>query len=628
MPVQAKPSDFIYTPSVLQQDSRLMSAYIQSLRDPARAYGFIKQFTLAKSGEPMTDWERVYYVLTMSRLEAYTIIEEEPLDVIGELEELAQKLEKPWIKAEVLLHKAILAKETAQYDDGLRYLDEVLVIAKQTGFKNLTARALKWQANIWYYQSKYDQVLSNYLKALSYFEEQQDYAQVTLILSNIGNMYLDMDQWALAQKYNKKAFAVLKRNKIQNDYTAALLYIHAGIVANYYNHKDEEAENIRKAITHASKTGSSYIQLVTLTNYTSILLDENKLEASLQKSKECLKMADDIKDRLGRAFCYESKSLAYVQLELLQKALNSAHLALKTYEEYGSNSQVIRIYKLISEIYAKRGNYKASLDYFQQYIEQKESHFLRQKREEIRELQTQYITQKKEHQIALLKAESKLKSAQIDSQHFREIILLLSILLGIAVLGLLYRRNNYLSKNNVALEQSNVSLTEQSFQDPLTGMYNRRYIQQWIAGKIKGDMPRSSRYIVALLDVDYFKRINDAYGHDIGDRVLQEMATRLQNSCRGHDKVARWGGEEFVAIFSVSESSNTYELLDRIRCSVMLENVNIEGKLLAATVSIGAVEVESRSALADSWQKWLVKADNALYQVKANGRNSVGIEPK
>ncbi|WP_157072584.1 GGDEF domain-containing protein [Photobacterium sanguinicancri] len=465
-----------------------MSAYIQSLRDPERAYGFIKQFIASKSGKPMTGWERVYYVLTMSRLEAYTLTEEKPLDVIGELEELAKTLDQPWIEGEALLHRAILAKETGEYENGLSYLDEVLLIAKQTGFKNLTARALKWQANIWYYQSKYDQVLSNYLKALSYFEEQQDYAQVVLVLSNIGNMYTDIDQWALAKKYNEKAFEVFNHNHIKNDYTATLLYIHAGLVANYFNLENEEAGYIRKAIKHASKTGSSYIQLVTLTNYTSVLLDENKLEASLKMSKECLQLADNIKDRVGRAFCYESKSLAYLELKELNEAISTALVALDIYKEYGSNSQVIRLYKLLSDIYSKNGNYKVSLEYFQRYVNEKESHYLRAKREEIRSLQTQYITQKKEHQIALLKADSELKSAQITSQHSREIILLLSILLGAAVLGLLYRRNNHLSKDNVELAQSNVSLTEQSFQDPLTGMYNRRYIKQWITGEIKGEM--------------------------------------------------------------------------------------------------------------------------------------------
>ncbi len=624
-PVQGKPSDFIYTKGV-KQDSRLAAAYIQSLRDPEQAYSLIKQFKAGKSGEAMTDWERVYYVLTMSRLEAYTLTDEAPIDIISELEVLAKKLKQPWIRGEALLHRAILAKETAQYDDGLAYLDEVLIIAKQTGFKNMTARALKWQANIWFYQSKYDQVLSNYLKALAYFEEQQDYAQVALVLSNIGNIYEELEQWSLAKKYNEEAFETYNLNNIKNDYTAALLNIHAGIVANYYNKGSEEAGYIRKAIKHASKTGSSYVQLVTLTNYTSVLLDENKLEASLRISQECLQLADNIKDKLGRAFCYESKSLAYFELKELNKAISTALVAIDIYKEYGSNSQVIRLYKLLSEIYSTNGNYKVSLEYFQRYVNDKESHYLSQKREEIRSLQTQYITQQKEHQIALLRAESQLKSSQIESQHSREIILLLSILLGIAILALLYRRNSHLSKDNVELAQSNVSLTEQSFQDPLTGMYNRRYIQQWITGQIKGDVPKASRYIVALLDIDYFKQINDLHGHDIGDRVLQELATRLQQSCRGNDKVARWGGEEFVAIFSVSESSKAHELLERIRRSVQLENVTIEDKMLAVTVSIGGVEVESKDKLAERWQEWLVKADSALYQVKENGRNGVKVE--
>ncbi|OAN11289.1 hypothetical protein A3K86_20245 [Photobacterium jeanii] len=616
IPAQAKPSDFVYTPAITEQDSRIVAAYIQSLRDPKYAYSLVKQFVAGKSGKPMTDWERVYYVLTMSRLDAYTITKEEPLDTVSELEVLARKLGVPWIKAEALLHRAIVAKETAHYGEGLAYLDEVLVIADQTGFKNLRARALKWQANILYYQSRYELVLANYLEALTIFEAQQDYAQVVLVLSNIGNMYLDMDQWELAQAYNKKAFEALERYHVKSDYTAALLYIHAGLVDHYYKRQESEASNIRKAIFHANQTGSSYIQLVTLTNYTSILLDENKLQASLKMSKECLEIADNIQDKLGRAFCYESKSMAYLELNSLKKSVTAALIALNVYKEYGSHSQVIRLYKILSDIYKKGGNYKTSLEYFQRYIDEKESNFLRQKRKEIRLLQTQYNTQQKEQQIALLKAESELKSSQIQSQRSREIILALSVLLAASILSLLYRRNNHLSKNNEAL-------TEQSFQDPLTGMYNRRYIERWLEGKLLKEKPQSGSYVLAILDIDHFKAINDTYGHDIGDRVLQEVASRLQQSCREHDKVVRWGGEEFIAIFAVTESTDCLELLDRIRHAVRFENIEMAGEALSATVSIGGVEVPSSQTLQSDWQHWLVKADSALYCAKDQGRDCV-----
>ena len=122
--------------------------------------------------------------------------------------------------------------------------------------------------------------------------------------------------------------------------------------------------------------------------------------------------------------------------------------------------------------------------------------------------------------------------------------------------------------------------------------------------------------VFSILDIDFFKKVNDTYGHDIGDRVLKQFVEIIQNSSRNDDLVIRWGGEEFLLLLKVKSIDNTTKILENIRKSID-ESYFKEVKHI--TCSIGATIYKENEKIEDSFKR----ADEALYEAKNNGRNQV-----
>ena len=154
--------------------------------------------------------------------------------------------------------------------------------------------------------------------------------------------------------------------------------------------------------------------------------------------------------------------------------------------------------------------------------------------------------------------------------------------------------------------------------DPLTGIRNRRYGQQSVTGRRRPSAGQTTDCL-CLADIDYFKRINDQFGHDAGDRVLQAVASYLNQALRTGDFVCRWGGEEFLLVLRGSRLQDA-ELRLRAICEQMPAQVKVDDlDNLSVTMSFGLVE----QAPDESGEQAISRADVLLYQAKRDGRNQV-----
>jgi two-component system cell cycle response regulator len=164
---------------------------------------------------------------------------------------------------------------------------------------------------------------------------------------------------------------------------------------------------------------------------------------------------------------------------------------------------------------------------------------------------------------------------------------------------------------------------EMAITDPLTGLYNRRYLESHLAQVIAHAVNRGRLVSVLTLDVDFFKSVNDTYGHDAGDRVLQEMAGRLRASIRSTDLACRTGGEEFVVVLSGTDLHTAERVGERVRKLVAAKPFLVApGCHLSVTVSLG---VASLLSVEDAPGDLLKRADQALYRAKREGRNRVSL---
>ncbi|MEW6288526.1 MAG: GGDEF domain-containing protein [Thermodesulfobacteriota bacterium] len=162
-------------------------------------------------------------------------------------------------------------------------------------------------------------------------------------------------------------------------------------------------------------------------------------------------------------------------------------------------------------------------------------------------------------------------------------------------------------------------LRELSTQDPLTGLANRRhFIRAFEEEAARTD--RQGLYMsIIFLDLDFFKKINDTHGHQMGDTVLREVSRYMQRQCRPYDTVARWGGEEFIILLPACDETKAAVCAERIRCGVAAGCS--EEIPFPVTISAGV----TRYAAGDSLERLTERADQALYCAKQTGRNRVVI---
>jgi len=189
---------------------------------------------------------------------------------------------------------------------------------------------------------------------------------------------------------------------------------------------------------------------------------------------------------------------------------------------------------------------------------------------------------------------------------------------------LLGRKEDQLLRHNRALHQLTERLHALSTTDALTGIPNRRALDQ----RLQAEVSRANRYgtplALVMVDLDLFKDLNDHFGHQVGDAVLQAVAGVLESERRGGDIVARYGGEEFVAVLAHADDSAAQAWAERVRGRIAAVAVDADGQLVRVTASFGVAAArpgdETRDDLVEA-------ADQAMYQAKARGRNRVVLAP-
>jgi len=178
-------------------------------------------------------------------------------------------------------------------------------------------------------------------------------------------------------------------------------------------------------------------------------------------------------------------------------------------------------------------------------------------------------------------------------------------------------------KYSLADEDEKVALNELyelGVNDPLTGVYNKRYFME----RLEEELNHAKRFEIpislAMIDIDHFKKINDSYGHLAGDQVLIKTAELMKSICRNTDILARYGGEEFSIILKNTDEKGASVQADRLRKKIAKKNFDLEKNKIKINVSIGIASYQETAKIKDEKQ-FIKTADRALYHSKKKGRN-------
>jgi len=175
-----------------------------------------------------------------------------------------------------------------------------------------------------------------------------------------------------------------------------------------------------------------------------------------------------------------------------------------------------------------------------------------------------------------------------------------------------------IAKKKLHLRESNQKLSHLSRTDGLTGLYNRAHWEQCLSEQFAQCDTLSSTATLVIFDIDFFKKVNDTYGHSAGDGVIRNTAYLLKKTARQGDHCGRYGGEEFTALLPNTTSEQALFFAERLRKRVEQSIVDADDSQIRYTISLGVCEFDPKMK---NHLQWLESADKALYSSKQNGRN-------
>jgi diguanylate cyclase (GGDEF)-like protein len=179
-----------------------------------------------------------------------------------------------------------------------------------------------------------------------------------------------------------------------------------------------------------------------------------------------------------------------------------------------------------------------------------------------------------------------------------------------------------LQSENALLDSSLRDARHAASRDPLTGLFNRRHLDAYAAPLAEAVRARAEDVALCIVDIDHFKRINDAHGHGVGDEVLRAIANLLGTRLRDGDCLARIGGEEFIAVLRRCDIGRGHRVAEALRLIVSGVEIETEAGAVGATVSVGVAQWGAD----ETFDAALRRADRALYQAKRAGRDRVGVD--
>ena len=184
----------------------------------------------------------------------------------------------------------------------------------------------------------------------------------------------------------------------------------------------------------------------------------------------------------------------------------------------------------------------------------------------------------------------------------------------------IFRADRYIKESLSVIEAKRLTTTlkESALKDSLTGLYNRRFLQEYTETLIAGVLRRERRVGLIMCDLDFFKQVNDFYGHSVGDTVLRETSKIIRKCIRSSDLIIRYGGEEFLILMLDINEGETLTIAEKIRKTTEETKIKVSDGIIKKTISLGISEFPTDT---DSFWQAIKYADAALYRAKETGRN-------
>lgn len=384
-----------------------------------------------------------------------------------------------------------------------------------------------------------------------------------------------------------------------------------------------------------------------LTNYGAMLREAGRNEEALATHEEALRFYESIGDAAGIPVALANIGETLTQLGQAERAAEYFARAREGYLKTDIRPRRLQLYPRMIDNLEALGRHAEALAIMREFKTLSDESVSVDSNERIAKLEATIELARTEQKLASSERDRLLQEASLaeaKAAQTRQRTLGIAMALGLLALSLfaallarqvrfkaranalLEQKNREIEAQRANLEQFNETIRLQSLRDALTGLPNRRFLQEFM--QQRSEKTRAEPLFVIMVDFDHFKRINDRLGHLVGDRALVHLAELLQR-CQGeNDVVVRWGGEEFLWLVPGTTAEVPAGRCEALQHALLASPLTAAGQELAITVSMGWCPHPLWPSLPTDWHLSLRIADDALYQAKSGGRNRwVGYVP-
>lgn len=511
-----------------------------------------------------------------------------------------------------ILYNGIKNFTNGDYEKSIGDYQKAIKIALKKENNDILSYAYILLADVYSYNNKPFLAAKNYNLAEKYFVTLSDLINLKFGRSSLY-YYMNLYDIALEELLEVEEIILNQINDpVEKEDNLKAVYQTVAIIYSKLNNAEKELEYAYKGYSLANSTNDPFYLIDSLTSISFGLLKQKKYEEISKNINKIEKIIE--KEEFDRAtLIYNYYIIKYKYLLALNKNKEALSVVLefKEYMEGKEPNNIVRISEHLSIVYKYNNNFEKALFYQKQYND----YFINNKTGDQKNVSDIFIsafkskemenkknyltgiTNKKSEEISLIVNNGKsIKNTIIINS-----MLIFLIIFSIFILFYLYQKNRRIS-----------------LKDELTGTFNRRYIMKLMIKLLNQKKDLS----IVLFDIDFFKNVNDTYGHDIGDKVLKQVSELVKDNLREDDKLARIGGEEFLILINSSQdkAERVSERLRKIIESHNFEEIGIENNLsITASFGISSTNILKSFKLMDIYKS----ADDLLYKAKQSGRNKV-----
>jgi len=375
----------------------------------------------------------------------------------------------------------------------------------------------------------------------------------------------------------------------------------------------------QEALAKAQAAGDDYLISICQHDIGYALIARRQYDRALEIYREIIRRETQRNNPRAIHMARLNLSYIYVHMGRRNEALRIMRQSLAAVREIKLGEVELKILDHLIELLEQGGRFQEALQYQKELAGLNEQIFQRELERKITEIRDRYRLLEQESEIRILRQDKEIRNLQLGRQRILILSMIglaffLALLAGVAFFG--YRAKR--SANN-SLEALNRRLDELARRDALTNLSNRRDLLEKLEMlKARADRDQSPLSML-MIDMDHFKAINDHWGHEQGDRVLQSVAGTLKDRIRGQDLLARWGGEEFLVVMADTNREGALRAAELLRRQVETSDIHVDNQKVPLTITIGVAQYQP----GEDPQAAITRADNRLYEGKNAGRNRV-----